>query len=50
MDAMSSGNEYDAEYLYTDMIEDICDGSKSHPNIKRREERYRISDCIKQVQ
>ena len=36
MDVMSSGNEYDAEPMSTDMFEDIIDGSQSHPRINRR--------------
>ena len=47
---MSSGDESDAESMSTDMLEDICDGSQSHPLINRREERYKICDWIKQGQ
>ena len=36
MDAISSGDESDAEPISTDMLEDIRDGSKSHPRINRR--------------
>ena len=32
---MSSGYEYYAEPMSTDMLEDICDGSQSHPSINR---------------
>ena len=32
------------------MLENICDGSHSHPNIKRREARNKILDNIKQIQ
>ena len=32
---MSSGNDSDDEPMYTDMLEDICDGSQSHPTINR---------------
>ena len=31
----------------TDMLEDISDGSKSHPILNRREARYKIRDSIK---
>ena len=31
IDAMDSGDESDDEHMSTDMIEDICDSSKSHP-------------------
>ena len=47
MDAMSSGNESDAEHMSMDMSEDIRDGSQYHPNINRREARYNIRDHIK---
>ena len=50
MDVMSSGDKYDAEPMPTDMSEDICDGSKSHMSIDRREVRYKIRDHIKRVQ
>ena len=50
MDAMSSGDESDAEPMPTDMLEYICDGSQSHPSINRREARYKIRDRFKQVQ
>ena len=29
-------------------IEDICDGSQTHPNVNRREARYKIRDRIRQ--
>ena len=32
------------------MLEDICGGSQSHPNVNRREACYRIRDRIKQRQ
>ena len=47
---MSSGDEYDAEPMYTDILEDICDGSQSHPILNRREANYKIRDLIKQGQ
>ena len=50
MYVMSSGDEYDAEPISTEMLEYICDGSQSHPSINRREERYKIHDLIKQSQ
>ena len=42
---MSSGNESDAEPISMDMLEDISDGSQSHPSIirKRHATRYVIS-------
>ena len=39
MSAVSPGDESDAEHMSTDTLEDICDGSKSHTCINRREAR-----------
>ena len=36
--------------MYMDMLEDIRDGSQSHPNDNRREASYKIRDLIKQRQ
>ena len=36
--------------MSTDMLEDIHDGSQSHPGTNKRETRYRIRDSIKQSQ
>ena len=32
------------------MLEDICDGSQSHPNVNQRESRYKICRHIRQRQ
>ena len=32
------------------MLEDIRDGSQTHPNVNRREARYKIHDSIRQRQ
>ena len=50
MDALISGDDYDAEPMSTDMLEDIRDGSQSHPGINRRETRYKIFDHNKRGQ
>ena len=47
---MSSGDEYGAEPVYTDMLKDICDISQYQPSRNRREARYRICDHSKQRQ
>ena len=47
---MDSGDESDHELISMEMLEDICDGSQSHPNINRRDARYKIRDHIKQRQ
>ena len=50
MDAMPSGNAFDAEPMSTDMLEDIHYGIQSHPSINRREVHYRIRGSFKQRQ
>ena len=47
MDALDSGDESDDEPMYTDMLEDIHEGSKSHPDVNMIDARYKICDCIK---
>ena len=47
---MDSGDESEDEPMYTGMLEDIRGGSKSHPNINRREAQYTICYLIKQIQ
>ena len=48
MDAMDSRNGSDRDLIFTEMIEDICDRSQSHPNVNQREARYKICDHIRQ--
>ena len=48
MDVMDSGDESDDYNISTEMLEDICDRSQSHPNINRREAHYKILDRIRQ--
>ena len=50
MDAMNSGDESDHDIIYTEMLEDIREGSQNHPNVNRREARYKICDRIRQRQ
>ena len=45
---MDSADESDHDLIPTKMLEDICDGSQSHPNVNQRESRYKIRDCIRQ--
>ena len=47
---ISSGDESDAETMYTDMLEYISVWSQSHPSINRREGRSSICDSFKQRQ
>ena len=44
---MDYGDESDDEPMSTDMLENICDGRQYHPDINRRDERYKIRDFIK---
>ena len=48
MDAMDSGDESDHDLISIEMLEDICDGSQSHPDINKTESCYKIRDCIRQ--
>ena len=50
MDAMNSSDESDHDLISTEMLEDICDGNQTHPNVNRREARYKIRDCFRQMQ
>ena len=47
---MDSGDESDHDLISTEMIEDIRDVSQTHPNVNRREARYKIRDRIRQRQ
>ena len=44
---MNSGDESDDKPMSMETVEDICGGSKSHPNVNGREARYKIRDRIK---
>ena len=50
IDAMDSVDEKDDDPMSMEMLEDIRDGSHSHPNVNNREARYKINDHIKQIQ
>ena len=50
MDVMSSVDEYDAEPMSTEILENICDVSQYHPSINRRQAGNKIRDRIKQCQ
>ena len=47
---MSSGDDSDAEPMYTEKLEDICDNSQSHPSVNSIETRYKIPDHSKRSQ
>ena len=50
MDAINFGDESNHDLISTEVLEDICDGSHTHPNINRREARYNTCDRIMQRQ
>ena len=50
MDAMNSGDESYHNFISTEMLEDICDGSQTHPNVNRRGAHYKIRHRIRQRQ
>ena len=50
IDAINSGDESDHDIISTEMLEEICDGSQTHPTVYRREARYKIRDPIRQGQ
>ena len=42
-------NEQSDHYLISaEMLEDICDGSQTHPNVNKREASYKIRDHVRQ--
>ena len=47
---MDSGDESDHDLISTEILEDIRDGSQSHPNVNKKEARYKIRDRIRQRQ
>ena len=44
---MDSGDESDHDIISMEMLEDIRDGSQTHPNVNRIEARHKIRDSIK---
>ena len=50
MENLNSNEESDHDLLSTEMLEDIRDGSQTHPNINKREARYKICDRVRQMQ
>ena len=50
MDAINSDNDSDHYLISAEMLEDIRDGSQTHPDVNRREARLKISDCIRKTQ
>ena len=50
MEDINSGDESDHDLISTKMLEDIREGSHTHPNVNRKEARYKIRDRIRQRQ
>ena len=50
IDAMDSAYDSKHDLISMDMLENICDGSKSHLNINQRGACYKIRDYIRQRQ
>ena len=50
MEYINSGDESDHDLISMEMLEYICDGSQTHPNVNRREARYKIRDRIRKGQ
>ena len=50
MENINSGDESDHDLISTEMLEDIRDGIQTHPNVNKREARYKIRDRIRQRQ
>ena len=50
MENINSGDESDHDLISTEMLEDIRDGSQSHPNVNKIEARCKIRDRIRQIQ
>ena len=48
MENLDSNEQSDHDLISTEMLEDIRDGSQTHPKINKREARMAIRDRIKQ--
>ena len=48
MENLDSIEESDHDLISTEMLEDICDGSQTHPNVNKRVARYKIRDRVMQ--
>ena len=48
MENLNSSDDSDHDLISTEMLHDIRDGSHTHPNVNRREARYKIRDCVRQ--
>ena len=46
MENLASSEESDHDLISTEMLEDIRDGSQTHPTVNKREARYEICDRV----
>ena len=47
---LDSSDDSDHDLISTETLHDISDGCQTHPNINKREARYKIRDCVRQRQ
>ena len=50
MENLNYSDESDHDFISTEILQDIRDGSQAHPNVNRIESRYKIRDHIRQRQ
>ena len=46
MDNLDCNEKSDHDLISTEMLEDTCDGSQTHPNVNKRESRYKTRDSL----
>ena len=50
MENLDSNEKFNQDLISMETLEDIRDGSQTHPNVNSREARYKIRDRIRQIQ
>ena len=50
MENIDSSDESNHDLISKEMLQDICDGSQTYPNVNKREARYKIRDHVRQRQ
>ena len=48
MENLDSNEQSDHDLISTEMLEDIRDGTQTHPNVNKMEARYKICDRVRQ--
>ena len=48
MENLDTNEKLDHDLISMEMLEDICDISQTHPNVNKREARYKIRECVRQ--